>query len=159
MADASVEQQVAGWFAERLAQIRTSVGYAMTLDSSRIFIDGDPENEEAPTVPFAEYDDNQGSWSDAANTSGKSAIHQYQPTVKITVQAGAADYKAVARGVFDDVVRACAHDGWCVGVPLGVNSILPDSWARQRRDGNYLDVAITFTVRLAVDTRSRPLIS
>jgi hypothetical protein len=133
----TVEQQVADWFGTRLGRIRTSDGYSMTLAGDAIFTDGDPSVVENPVVPFAEF----------------------QAAVKVTDIATVDNYKCRGRAIFDDVARTCfgIADAGESDLPSSVVAILPDGWSRQVRDGNYLDITISFTVRVSADLRRRPI--
>jgi hypothetical protein len=154
----NIEQQVAAWFRLRLSKIDVARGYSITLAPERIFIDGAPPGDQGPE-PFAEYDDDQGEWTKVDTGPGRAAILQYKVAVRLTVIATPDNYKAVARLAYDDVVRCCSIGDWeDLDKPLGIGSILADSWARNRLGGNYVDVAVVFVVRAATELRNRPFV-
>lgn len=158
-----IEQDVADWFKGRLARIKASDGYSMTLAKGAIFVDGDPPGEQEPPVPYAYIDDDQIQWSRVeAQAKAQSAFASYELGVVVTVAAAPASYKRTARLVASDVARACAysHEALDEPLPAGVVSILPASAARARQPGeagNYMQVAIAFTVTLVSDLRARPV--
>jgi hypothetical protein len=152
----NVEQDVADWFLARLLRVKASDGYSITLTADTVFIDGLPASVEGPPVPFAEYLDDEGEWT-SLNPGDRNAIIQFKVAVRITLPARPNNYKAQSRKVFDDLARACSFSLWDIDdKPDCIASILPDGWARSPRDGNYVDVVVTFAVRGIADLLSRP---
>jgi hypothetical protein len=152
----NVEQDVADWFGGRLVRIKEADGYSITLFADSVFVDGLPPPIESPVVPWAEYMDDQGEWT-ALNPGDKNAIIQFKAVVRVVLPATSGNYKALSRKVFDDVARACSFSLWDIDdKPECIVSILPDGWARNPRDGNYVDVDVTFAVRGISDLLSRP---
>jgi hypothetical protein len=144
-----IEQQLADWFAGRLANITVENGYSMTLEPEKIFTDGSIPQRQGVSVPYVAYDDDDGTWDDVS-TGDKSAFKELTPILYLMVAAGATDYRKVARRAWRDIAVACSfnqiHD---TDTPRGVVAVFPSSWARREREGRYLELAVTFVVRAA----------
>jgi hypothetical protein len=144
-----IEQQLADWFAVRLARVKEEDGYSLTLPAEHIYTDGSIPQRQAVSVPYAAYDDDDGIW-DNPSAGDKSSFKEMYPIVYLMVGAGANDYRKVSRKVWRDVSVACAFNQINdTDTPKGVVAIFPTSWSRQEREGRYLEVAISFVVRAA----------
>jgi hypothetical protein len=145
----SLEQQIADWFRARLSTLNQVNGYSFNLTPESIFTDGGIPQDRSVPVPYAAYDDDDGLWEDV-NPNDKASIKVMSPVVYVMVPAKYETYRKTSRTVFRDIATACRIDLMeDTDLPTGVLAVTPESWARNDRDGRYVEIAITFTVKAA----------